>query len=491
MALVPILVFWTLLVAAVLTRRPAILFLFFGSIPFGSFAVVPPSLTAGLTFTCAPIAALALIGRTLVTVDGFNFLLNAALRPSRLLVLFACWCVAVVVTLFMPRLFMNTVDVVPVRGLLSRPGPLYPTPQNISQLAYLTISILTVFSFVRLMKDARMRQTALAALCFGAGLTVLTGVLDFATQFVPIDPLLAPLRTATYALAVDVEVLGGKRVVGLMPEASAFGAVCLGFLVSLYFLRRSIANRPLREIVAPVLIVALMGLMWLSKSTSAYVGMALFVGFAGIEWLWRFLAAQRGGIARIGLRLEFWTVFAAILAALFVIVVNTSVLDPVIAVVDRMVLSKTESHSWSERGMWRSVAWTAFLDTYGLGVGMGATRASSAHVAVLSNLGLLGAALYYAFIVQTLSRRAPPHDPVGASMIHAVRWAYLPGFVVGFFVGAADFGVFNAFLFALPHAVVLGTQRPSAASGTRAPSRPSPRPAQAERPAMGHAARRT
>ena len=61
MEFVSIILFWVLLVAAVLSRGPFIFYLLFGSMAFGSFAVIPPALTQGLSFTPPPIIALVII----------------------------------------------------------------------------------------------------------------------------------------------------------------------------------------------------------------------------------------------------------------------------------------------------------------------------------------------------------------------------------------------------------------------------------------------
>src|SRR3546814_14550584 len=87
------------------------------------------------------------------------------------------------------------------------------------------------------MKKREYRRTVIMANVFGAAVAVLTGVRDIATQGTQI---LAPFRTASYAILSDQEILGSLRIVGLMPEASAYGTICVFFGAALYFLRRAV-----------------------------------------------------------------------------------------------------------------------------------------------------------------------------------------------------------------------------------------------------------
>jgi len=70
--------------------------------------------------------------------------------------------------------------------------------------------------------------------------------------------------------------------------------------------------------------------------------------------------------------------------------------------VDLLVLSKSTSSSAVERGSWNTYGLQNFLDTYGLGVGLGTARTSSFPVAVLSNVGVPGALFFLLFTLTAL-----------------------------------------------------------------------------------------
>jgi len=449
---VPLIIFWCLAVWGFFSRKPVLLYLFFTTMPFAAFAVIPPQLTGGLTFTPTPIVAVLIIVRTLANPSGVDFTIGSVLSPRRTFMLFMFWLIAVFTTAFMPRLFAGRVDVIPMRGSELGAQPLFPSTQNISQLAYLTISVFAVVAFSRLLSNHGMRH-AVKALFLGALVTVFTGALDFASDYLPLEPLLEPFRKATYAMITSAEVLGVQRVVGLTPEASTFGGLCIAFLSAVYFFRFSLPPTSLYYRSAPILMGLLVLFLWMSTSSAAYVAFGAFLLIAALEWLWSGTMV-RDGLRRRRLAAEFWVAYAGFVALTIVTLVHPSLLNPIIDTVDTMVFQKPSSESFQERSIWTAVSWKAAWETYGLGVGMGGTRASSSLVAVISNVGFLGALFYYLFILQTLLVKVPAADRSGQSMIGAMRWCIWPGFITSLLAGStADFGLFNAFLFSVPYAV--------------------------------------
>ncbi|CAN5915327.1 hypothetical protein BH11PSE13_BH11PSE13_20550 [soil metagenome] len=456
MEAIPIVVFWAIVFWSFFQGKQVLLYMLFASMSFGSFAAIPTEVTGGLTLTPTPLIAMFLIARELGSMRGLATGVDSALKPSGLFLLFLFWVVAGVTTAFMPRLFAGNVQVVPVRfGDLADSVLLVPTTQNISQFVYISVSVLSVFAFASLLRSESMRRHALVALCFGAAVAVATGFLDYIAQSAGLESVLEVFRTASYALLIEDEILGAKRVVGLMPEASAFGTLSLSFLVSLYFFRRAMSAGLLRDRGVPVLMALLLLLIWLSTSSAAYLGLGLFGAAAAGEWCWRVIAAGRNPYLRRGISSEFW--LGAAVAGLLIVVVLAMprLLDPMMEMVDTMVFQKSASSSFEERGMWTRVSLHSLFATYGLGVGLGGTRASNFAVALASNTGVLGAAFYFLFVAQSvLMRRARQGDAKGQALLSAVRWSYLPPFFTSLTIGTTpDFGLYNAFLYGLAAAV--------------------------------------
>jgi len=459
MTFAPIALFWMLALWAVSSRRPVLLYLFFGSTAFGAFAVVPTELTAGLTFTATPIVTLLLVARAFVSKSGADSFLTSAIRFNRLGWLFSFWIVAIVTSLFLPYFFAGEIMVVPMRDVKSGLQPLAPTPQNISQLVYISISILGVFAFAKVLRSRSDRQSALKALTFGGAVVCATGLLDYASQFLALNAVLEPFRTATYALVTNVEVLGGKRVVGLMPEASTFGGLCLEFLALLIFFRRAIESRRVRNVYAPVVIGLLALNIWLSTSSSAYVGIAILAVVLAAEAILRiFSRGHSGQLYRQDLMGELAVAVGLVATFALLLLLVPSVMEPVYALIDRMVLNKVDSGSFEERALWRNAAWDSVVASWGLGIGLGSARASSSVVSVLSGTGILGGVLFYGFVLQTLLRRSAHMNFEGQVILAAFRFAYIPPFVVTMLVSGPDFGPLMGFGFGIVTAVCFSQQ---------------------------------
>jgi len=452
------LLFWGLVIYGFLTpKKHILLYILFGCMSFGSFAVITPALTR-VTLTATPIITMIFIARTLFVKDGLNTVVTYSFQANKLLYLFVFWVVATFVTISMPRFLKDWVFVIPMNLSANYAVPLEPTTQNFTQLVYISISILAVYAFGVFLQDMKMRQYALKAVCVGAIMVILTGILDFSSQFLPLETLLNPFRNAAYGMLTNVAVLNSKRVVGLMPEASSFGNLSLGFLSTLYFFRKTIENDKLRERIVPILIVLLLVMVWISTSSSAYVGLGAFGVFVILEWLIRAHSSKKNKIRSRGLIIELWLFNIFLIAFLLVVLFKPELFDPAIEMVDTMVFKKSETGSFEERNMWTSVSWQALIDSYGLGVGLGGTRASNGVVVLMSSVGILGAFFYYGFLLQTFFRRAAKEDIYGDVMISAFRWSFLPPFVVDFLIATTpDFGVFNAFRFGLVFAISYST----------------------------------
>ena len=431
--------FWLLALLAFVRGVPALIVLFFCAIPFGSLAAVPPALTGGLTFTPLPIVAALLSLRILLTRGQLANLLAGMLHAKPQALLFTFLLVCIMTTMIMPRLFAGQIFVVPVRAIEGPMAPLAPSTQNISQLAYLTISVLTTLTASVGLRSTRQRAIVPRAILAGCIVTIGTGLLDYANNFVPLDFLLDAFRTATYALLVDAEVLGARRVVGLIPEASAFGSTCVVLLALLYFARRAFPlSDPFRILTLPACGgLAVFAIM--SSSSAAYVGLGVFMASVCLEWLWRVVRFDPETMNSVRVEALIGLLVLAGVAALLLL--QPGMIDRVAFILDDLLVSKTASSSFEERSMWTRTAWEAFIASWGMGIGVGSSRASNFWVALASNTGALGVLLYGGFVLACYFRRRPRRDSQAASLLTAGRWALLPGFAIGILIGTSpDFG---------------------------------------------------
>lgn len=453
-------------------------------LPFGSLAVLPAGLSGGLAVTPAPMLGGLLVLRVALSRGGLAGMARLATAPRGMLLLAAYAGVAVVTTTFLPRLFAGTI-VMPWRGEVLVPTPLAPSAQNVSQLAYLLVSILVAVAYARVLARPEMRRHVLGALALGGAVAVGTGMLDLVTSWLPVAPLLAPFRTASYALHVSHAILGMKRVVGLMPEAAAFGLLCVGYLSLLYFFRRALPNGWLRRRGIPAVLAGLVGCIALSTSTAAYAGLAVFGAVAAAEWAWRWAALRARAPGRRGLAPEAWAAIGALCALAAVFLLLPQLLDQAAGILEATVVEKAASASFAERSAWTGVSWRAFLATGGLGLGVGSTRVSTSVVGVFAGTGIVGGCLYYGFLLRTLTRRALPGDGQARLLLGAVRWAWIAPFAGSLLTGiGADFGPFLALVFGMGTAVgdwrgapggYLRPRREVAFARSGSPATPAPR----------------
>jgi len=462
MAAIPYLLFWGLAIYAFLTpKKHIILYILFGCMSFGTFSIITPSLT-GVTLTSAPLMAIIFFFRTFNYQGALDTIVDFSFSKKKLLLIFLFWVVALFITLTMPRFFEGIVDVVPMRGGGKYAGyaaPLEFTPQNITQLVYITISVFSVYTFLKVFQDEKMHQHALGALCLGATVIVITGYLDYLSQFSSaVATTLDLFRNANYAMLNEAEIFNSKRVVGLMAEASFFGIVTMSFLSSLYFLRKSIKSDFLRNKAVPALIFLLIILIYLSTSSGAYVGLAVFFVLAIFEWIWRSKMYLKNKLYKQGLAIEAFLLISLTVILLSLFLIIPSIFDPFIELIDTMVFKKTESFSYQERSAITLISWQSLFDSYGLGVGLGSTRASNSAIVLISSVGILGAILYYGFLLQTFLKKINIKNEYDHAILSGVKWSFIPPFVIDFLSATTpDFGLLNAFRFGLVIAISLSS----------------------------------
>jgi hypothetical protein len=87
------------------------------------------------------------------------------------------------------------------------------------------------------------------------------------------------------------------------------------------------------------------------------------------------------------------------------------------------VLRKASTSSGIERTAWNVFAIQNFVDTYGLGAGIGSVRASSFVIAVIANLGVIGGLAYFIFIFQVLTTKVRARESRVATIQAAAQTA--------------------------------------------------------------------
>jgi hypothetical protein len=366
----------------------------------------------------------------------------------------------------LPRLFVGqtTVFVKPPGRMSIVEDSLAPVSGNITQSAYFVLGGLTAIALAAMLvhrdRIHLVRRGFFLWICLHTGM----GLLDLMGKLAGAGDVLAPIRTASYVMLTEAEQGGFARIAGAYSEASAFGGVSLSCLAFTYtYWRRT------KDPLARWLSITLLALVLLSTSSTAYVGLAvLSLGVFGS--IGRSVLTDRVQTD------EVLIMALALLAAFAVVAISVydeKVLEPIVHLIDTAIVDKSSSESGQERAYWNVKSLQNFVDTLGLGIGFGSSRASSWPVAVLSQLGLLGSlmmAMLLAVIARGLGRTAAQADPGTEAVVASVRAAAFGSIVAGSLVsGTADPGM----IFFIAFAVVAASRANARSRAWRAAGAPA------------------
>lgn len=353
-------------------------------------------------------------------------------QPGFWLLLLVTW--GVLSAYFAPRWFAgDTLLYGTDRGSMTgvRLLPLQPLSTNLTQSAYALAALAIYASIGALLRPAgRLRAFGDAVLLL-ATLNVAAALINLAELHLPIPSLLEFVRNAGYAILVGGEVGGLQRVSGTFAEASAFAA----FTLPLFAFTATLWRAGVRPRASGVLALATLGLLLLSTSSTAYATLAAYIGLVALGAAWQTLTRYEP--LRFGLGA--WLLWALAIGACLTMLLRPETADRLGEFFGVTLVRKLDSLSGIERSSWNLQAWTNFLDVHGIGVGLGSARASSFVLVLLSNVGLLGTALFAAFLVGVL--RAPARadtsdDEDGDAAVrraaaHAVGAAFIAATVSG------------------------------------------------------------
>ncbi len=390
------------------------IYIFFAMQSFGTVALVPPGLLGGVTVTPEWVALMALAIKVVMSRPNLTQALLPLTDMRRFGLLFLATLYAIFSAIFMPLLFRG-VPVIPMR-MSNAAYPLGPQVANFTQTFYFVLTTLAALTFYYLFADPRQKKHIFNGILLGGMIAILTGLAD---MVVP-GHFLALFRTAGYAILAGGDLGAGKRVAGLMSEASAYGSLCIGFAGALFFLRGAYAYRTVRTMVAPVVSLLLIVMIALSTSSGGYVGVAVLLCAMAAYSISQAGSGKPDGLGGLSL-------FAlAGLFGLMVAALSPDSFSRPIAMVDQMVFQKHLTTSYVERSYWNQVSLEAARLTFGLGTGLGSTRASSWVVAVLGNIGVVGAGLILAFIGKIFLSRPTYPGPRGVSVARGAKFALIP-----------------------------------------------------------------
>lgn len=307
--------------------------------------------------------------------------------------------------LILPRIFEYEVVVFPPKSGVDSgvPEKLIPISTNYTQ-SILTVFLFLFFSSTRylIVEKVIAREQIIKGILAGTIITTLLGFYQIiAYQFNlpwPTSIINSYLGGATTAHQV---AFGIKRISSTFMEPAHLALHFLGVLGLFFFGFR-------RYLLGSVFLFVLL----LSTSSTAYFG--LF----GLYVLWAFMSVKNQPRKVVML-----TLFFAVLIT-FAIFLDYKFADG--KIVETMILEKGETGSGRNRMYANLVAWNAFVDTWGLGVGLGSMYASGVLITTLANVGIPGSIffiMFWTFVLLSCIRSKNNFDK-------AISWG-----IIGFFLG--------------------------------------------------------
>jgi hypothetical protein len=434
----PAVVALLLMFFAMLPRSPYfLLYLFFGFGPFASLSMLGDA--GGVNILPQSVCGVLLVCKLLLAKGQIPRAFDVAIDPSKLGFLFAFLFYGLFSAYVMPRLFAHMMEIVEMNPVNPGVSLLQPAMANYNQSAYMMLSVGIALAFAVYAERANFRRHYIQALWVMGVVLIATGLVDLFMAAAGLESLLEPFRNA-YSILSKAEVLGAKRVVGLTPEASSYGTMCVAAASNLVFIRPCFERALLRNYLVPLTSLSLLAMAVLSTSSAAYVGLAVFSLLFAVNWVRRALSA--GVPAREGLKWEAIASLAAGLVLLAVFALVPSALDPVYAMIDELIFKKSQTDSYVERTMWTRLAMNAFYSTYGLGVGLGSVRTSNWFVSILSSTGLIGAGLLGWFILRLYVLPCRATDARTRELATGLKFGLLPTYAMSALVGTTpDIGV--------------------------------------------------
>jgi hypothetical protein len=420
-------------------------------------------LMASLAFGATAVATLGSLGGSSPLIYTlFAALLLAALPLTRhirgdIVTVFrysrSAWLVcallvyAVIGAVLFPRLFAGQTSVFVAshtRGGVYEVA-LSPVSGNISQTGYFVLGGLTFLALCVALLHGKALEDVRRGFFLWCVLHTGLGLLDLLGKLAGLGDILAFLRTASYAMLTDVLQAGFARIAGGQPEASAFGSMSLAALAFTFTYWRGTGSR-----FALGLALTLTALLVLSTSSTAYVGLALLSVPVAVS-ICRSLSMRRMHVQEIFL---LTLGFAGMCVAFGLAVHDDRFFDPMMQLLNQAIFEKAGSASGQERSYWNYISLKSFVDTFGLGVGLGSSRASSWPVAALSQLGGVGCVMLSLLVLAIIRRPRRLYgllDARDAATVDGARAAALASMVSGSLIsGTADPGM----LFFVPLAVV-------------------------------------
>jgi hypothetical protein len=325
-----------------------------------------------------------------------------------MLAVFLAW--STLVTLISPLVFDGATLVSPtathlVAGVI--------TDSNVAQVTYLAIGI----GVVVLLARSRRAGPEIIGLSLWVAIALSFWRYFYTTVGLPFPDGLFD-NSAGFAY-IETAAGGAVRFRGIFSEPSALAGSAI--IAMAYGFSRAVHLQGLRKLGPLVLVGISIFLGFVSTSTTFLVAGVALIAIVGLTFGLGFLARRTRFSVGV-------TVLGCVLA-----IAALWLLPAVGEFVGTALGEKVSSPSYSERSSADSDSYRVFIDSWGIGVGLGAGRASSILPTILSTTGLVGTLLFTGAIVGVAARSFALHR------LRPVLWGLIALFVVKLIAGPDPF----------------------------------------------------
>ncbi len=307
----------------------------------------------------------------------------------------------------MDRLALSPIAVMPLR----------PFSTHLTQSAYAILGLVCFVSVCTLLNSERRMMHMRDAILLLASLNIGAALLQLAESYLGFPSFLNFVRNANYATFTSGEIGGLVRIYGTFPEASSFA----GFTLGLFAFSASLCRDGVRPVYSGSVALASLLLLLISTSSTAYASLIGYTIAATAAAM--FQAYWNNSPLKVGPTAL--TVWLLAVAACVALLIKPEFITRISDFFELTLFDKLESESGRERSNWTQQGWINFIDTYGFGVGLGGARSSSFPIALVSNVGVIGAFLFIAFLRRLFDPSTARLSHEYVSVVRAARHALL------------------------------------------------------------------
>jgi len=331
---------------------------------------------------------------------------------------------------YLPKVFSRSIYLPPMlinKAAIFYTAPLGPSKQNITTAIYLIAAMLISVAASAATKDQRSRRVFVNWAIVISWCHIFFGLLGLGASKFGGAAIIGFFRDAKYAQLTE-DSQGLSRVSGIFPEPSAYGGYAFVWLV----LMVELWLRGVKSRWTGATALALLAMCLACTSTSSYFGLAVYGAVLIVRWA---LAPDRRVVGKMALMSLI--ALTASCAALAAVAFVPEIAHMVGRALTSLTLHKLDTRSGVQRSFWAKAGLSAFVKSYGLGVGAGSFRCSSLPLAILGSTGLVGFTAFTAHVLKmmqplsltTYRLRKPEPVAVGVCVAWSACIGLLPAVV--------------------------------------------------------------